>query len=137
MELKDFIAETLSQIIDGVRIAQSREHGDNINASMIGTHYGGHLVNSGAKGVATRVDFDVSVSAETKGGAGGKLTVFGIGAEAGANHTAASANRISFSVPVRLPDGDPEREKALEQERQNARAKAAAARPAKSDWLAR
>lgn len=110
MELKDFVAETLSQIVEGVRIAQKREDGANVNAAMAGAEFGGHLVNVGTYGVATRVDFDVSVTAETKGGAGAKLSVFGVGVEGGAGHTAGSANRISFSVPVRLPDGDTERQ---------------------------
>ncbi len=116
MELKDFVAETLSQIVEGVQIAQKREDGTNVNAAMAGAEFGGHLVNVGTYGVATRVDFDVSVTAETKGGAGAKLSVFGIGAEGGAGHTAGSANRISFSVPVRLPDGDRERENRVNAE---------------------
>lgn len=114
MELQDFVAETLSQIIEGVRIAQKREGGSNVNAAMAGAVFGGNIVNVGTYGVATRVDFDVSVSAETKGGAGAKLTVFGIGAGGGAEHVAGSANRISFSVPVRLPDGDRERQSQID-----------------------
>ncbi|RCS25832.1 hypothetical protein DUT91_03475 [Phyllobacterium salinisoli] len=117
MELKDFIAETLSQIIEGVREAQAREDGANINAAMGGAEFGGQLVNVGTYGVATRVDFDVSVTAETKGGAGAKLAVFGVGVDGGAGHTAGSANRISFSVPVRLPDGDAERQQRISDEK--------------------
>lgn len=113
MELKEFIAETLSQIVEGVQIAQSRDNGKNVNAAMAGADFGGHLVNVGTYGVATRVDFDVAVTAETKGGAGAKLSVFGIGAEGGAAHTAGTANRIGFSIPVRLPDGDRERERRV------------------------
>ena len=117
MELKDFVAETLSQIIEGVRTAQAGEDGANVNAGMSGANFGGHLVNFGEFGVATRVDFDVLVTAETKGGAGAKLSVFGVGVEGGGGHTAGSANRISFSVPVRLPDGDRERENRINAER--------------------
>jgi len=118
MELKDFIAETLAQIIEGVKAAQSGEDGANVNAAMGGAPFGGHLVNVGQYGVATRVDFDVSITAETKGGAGAKLSVFGVGAEGAAGHTAGSANRISFSVPLRLPDGDQQRELQVERETQ-------------------
>jgi len=80
---------------------------------MAGAEFGGHLVNVGEYGVATRVDFDVSVSAETTGGAGAKLTVMGVGIGGGAEHKAGSANRISFSVPIRLPDGDSGRAKRV------------------------
>jgi len=117
MELKDFIAATLLQIIEGVRTAQSGTDGANVNASMSGADFGGHLINVGDFGTATRVDFEVNVSAETSGGAGAKLVVMGIGASGGASHKAGSENRISFSVPVRLPDGDTGRESRIHAER--------------------
>ena len=116
MELQNFVAETLLQMIEGVRIAQSGEEGSNVNADMSGAAFGGNLVNVGTYGVATRVDFDVSVSAETSGGAGAKLTVFGVGVGGGVDHKAGAANRISFSVPVRLPDGDTGRANRLRAE---------------------
>ncbi|MBO6892852.1 MAG: hypothetical protein JJ866_12995 [Roseibium sp.] len=116
MELKEFVAETLTQIIDGVKEAQAREDGPNVNAAMSGAEFGGNLVNVGTYGVATRVDFDVAVTAESKGGAGAKLSVFGVGVEGGAGHTAGTANRISFSVPVRLPDGDSQRQNRIDAE---------------------
>jgi hypothetical protein len=56
-------------------------------------------------GTFTRVDFDVAVSAETAGGGQGSIKVFGVGAEGGAKHKSGYANRITFSVPIRLPDG--------------------------------
>jgi hypothetical protein len=102
VDLKTFIAETLQQICDGVRAAQSKEGGDAINAK--GAQTGGHLT-SGTNGTFTRVDFDVAVSAETEGGGKGGIKVFSVGLEAGAAHKTGYANRITFSVPVRLPDG--------------------------------
>lgn len=120
MNLEDFISETLRQVIAGVRKAQSGEDGANINASMAGAEFGGALVNVGEYGVATRVDFDVSVSAETSGGAGAKLMVMGVGVGGGAEHKAGSANRISFSVPVRLPDGDTGRANRVKSEEREA-----------------
>jgi len=116
MELKDFVAKTLLQVIEGVRIAQSGEDGPNVNADMAGASFGGNLINVGSYGVATRVDFDVSVTAESSAGAGAKLTVMGVGVGGGAEHKAGSANRISFSVPVRLPDGDTGRANRLRAE---------------------
>lgn len=103
MDLKTFVAETLQQICQGVREAQSKEGGDAINAQ--GGHTGGHLVCN-ANGTFTRVDFDVAVSAETEGGGKGGIKVFSIGElEGGVGHKTGYANRITFAVPVRLPDG--------------------------------
>lgn len=84
MDLKTFVAETLQQICQGVREAQSKEGGDAINAQ--GGHTGGHLVCN-ANGTFTRVDFDVAVSAETEGGGKGGIKVFSIGElEGGVGH---------------------------------------------------
>ena len=102
MDLKTFVAETLKQIVDGVREAQSKEGGDAINAEAAPSS-GSLLLTRG--GMFTRVDFDVAVSAETEGGGKGGIKVFSVGVEAGAAHKTGYANRITFSVPVRLPDG--------------------------------
>jgi hypothetical protein len=104
MELKTFITETLQQICAGIKEAQSSVGGDAINAESAGAH-GGNLFSGGTYGIFTRVDFDVAVSAETGGGGKGSIKVFGVGAEGGAERKTAYANRITFSVPIRLPDG--------------------------------
>ena len=105
MELKDYIAEALGQILSGISEAQGKELGSNINAATFGLPQGLKVFNSNI-GTFTIVDFDIAVSAETSGGGGANLKVFGIGAEAAAEHRAGRANRLTFSVPVRLPDGD-------------------------------
>jgi Trypsin-co-occurring domain 2 len=106
MDLKAFVAETLQQICDGIRQAQSKEGGDAINAESNLGVVSGHLIPSGSYGVFTRVDFDIAVSAESVGGAKGGIKVWGIGdIEGGGERKTGHANRIAFSVPVRLPDG--------------------------------
>ena len=105
MDLETFIAEALRQIVTGVRNAQqATPDGASINAQMRGGATG-HLIAAGTSGMFTRVDFDVAVSAETSGQGKAGLKVFGIGASAEGEHQHRYANRISFSVPVRLPDG--------------------------------
>jgi hypothetical protein len=105
MDLKTFVAETLQEICAGIKEAQSSDGGDAINAESGGAT-GGNLFSGGNYGNFTRVDFDVAVSAETSGGGQGSIKVFGIGAaEGGAKHKREYANRITFSVPIRLPDG--------------------------------
>lgn len=119
MELKDFIAESLKQVIEGVKASQEGTDGLLVNAQILGNiPLGEGLANAGALGVISKVDFDVSVSAETVGAGGVKLVVFGVGAEGSGQHKVGAANRVSFSVPVRLPDGDgTRREKAIEAKR--------------------
>jgi hypothetical protein len=105
MDLKTFITETLQQICDGIREAQSRDGGDAINAEFYGPA-SGHVMPGGSYGVFTRVDFDIAVSAESVGGAKGGIKVWGMGdIEGGAERKTGYANRIALSVPVRLPDG--------------------------------
>ena len=109
MDLKTFVTETLQQIVAGVREAQATDGGAAINAKMKGVPggaIGGHLINTGS-GMFTCVDFDVAVSAEGSGGAKAGLIVFGVGVDAGGERKSGYANRIAFSVPLRLPDGDP------------------------------
>jgi hypothetical protein len=106
MDLKTFVAETLNQVMEGIVEAQkSKFHGGAVNAESGGLG-GGNLISAGTYGIFTRIDFDVAVSAETTGGGKGSISVFGVGAEGGAERKSGYANRITFSVPVRLPDGD-------------------------------
>src|SRR4051794_29051795 len=105
MDLQTFVAESLRQIVEGIREAQKSDGGGSINAQMYAAGTG-HLMAGGTSGMFTRVDFDVAVSAETSGGGKANLTVFGVGASGGGEHKQGYANRISFSVPGRLPDGN-------------------------------
>lgn len=104
MDLKTFVTETLSEILEGIADAQEADEAHNINATAHGNP-GGNLFSDGRR-MHTRVDFDVAIAAETAGGGKGKIQVFAIGsAEAGGEHKSSYANRIAFSVPVRLPEG--------------------------------
>lgn len=120
MDVKDFISQSLQEIIQGVSEAQQDVGGEQIAANMAGHTGGGNLINAGKHGIFTRVDFDVAVSAETSGSGGGNLKVFGVGIEGSAEHTAGKANRLTFSVPVRLPEGD---QKVADQIKRNIDAK--------------
>ena len=105
MDLETFVAETLRQIVMGVRNAQqATPDGGSINAQMHGAATG-HLIAGGTSGMFTRVDFDVAVSGDTSGQGTAALKVFGAGASVEGEPRHGYANRISFSVPVRLPDG--------------------------------
>lgn len=118
IDLKDFISNTLQQIVAGVKDAQQTEDGMNVNADNAGYGQGGNLFSAGTYGSFTRVDFDVAVGAETSGAGKASIKVFGIGAEGGGEHKTNTASRINFSVPVRLPDGDGKRAENIRAESQ-------------------
>jgi len=100
MNLSEFIEETLSEILAGVRAVQSKEGGMAVGAEtdLVINHGNMIFVN---KNAYTIVDFDVSVAAETeaKGKAGIKVLSFG-GIEGGGGHT-------HQEIAVQVPNGDP------------------------------
>ena len=83
MELKDFIAETLKQIIDGVKEAQNyaSEHGGIINPEGIviykdsgnSTSYSGKFNSEPAQ----TIDFDIAVTTQDSNGVKGKTLAAG------------------------------------------------------------
>jgi hypothetical protein len=98
MELQDFIAETLKQIISGVRRAQESaiELGAKINPR------GGAMVEM------RNVHFDVAVSTsegtDTKGGIVVLVGPVGsVGSEDQSDVASSARSRIKFSVPLKLP----------------------------------
>jgi hypothetical protein len=106
MNLSEFIDETLTEILSGIRSAQKKEGGGAIGAQMhVGTTHG-NLLHGGTSGYFTIVDFDVSVAAETSAGGKAGLRVMSIGAEGGAGHKSQETSRVKFAVQVRIPDGD-------------------------------
>lgn len=124
MDLKDFVAASLQQILEGVKKAQASEDGAHINAENAGIPAGKNTFSNGTYGNFTLVEFDVAVSAETSGKGGANLQVFGVGFEGGGEHKAGSANRIAFAIPVRLPDGDNEKASAARRRQMGKWAKA-------------
>ncbi|MGO4715255.1 hypothetical protein [Bradyrhizobium sp. 2TAF24] len=103
MDLKTFVAESLSQIVDGIRAAQARPGGDNVAADgYISSE--GNLLSGGTSGFFTKVDFDVLVFAETKEGKP-SVRVGDIETSQTSSETARNFSRVRFAVHVRLPKG--------------------------------
>ena len=107
MELETFIAETLRQIVKGVKTAQQHQdcEGAQINRKIETLSAMG-----GAPSDETppqQIEFDVAVTvteeSEKKGGIGVFTGVVGIGGQANSNTANCSVSRIKFSVPVVLP----------------------------------
>jgi hypothetical protein len=112
VNLTEFIDETLSEILAGIRAAQKRQGGEAVGAKfslgkVSGSTVGDtNLFHTYDTGAFTVVDFDVLVAAEsTKGGKGG-IRVMSVGAEGGAERKSHESSRVKFAVPVHIPEGD-------------------------------
>ena len=113
MELQEFISQTLRQIIDGVRDAQTHalQHGARVNpqvsAARVHAAKGNEIWDEQSRTVGREVQFDVAIStsegAASKGGAGLFVGPLALGARGESESTDTSSSRIKFSVPVVLP----------------------------------
>jgi hypothetical protein len=103
MDLKTFVAESLSQILEGIKVAQAKPGGGNIAADGYISPEG-NLLSGGTSGFFTKVDFDVLVLAETKEGKP-SVRVGDVETNQSSSETARNSSRVKFSVHVRLPKG--------------------------------
>lgn len=111
MELQEFVAKTLVQIIAGVKDAQAeaKKHGAEVSphltggASELGKH--GFIWASGS--AAQIVQFDVALTitegTDTKGGIGVFSGAINLGSSGQSKNENMSVSRIKFSVPLSLP----------------------------------
>lgn len=109
MDLKDFIAGTLVQIVEGVHAAQQQVVALGGNVNPYDQHeslYGSSLT----RGVVQSVIFDVAITAEensaSKEGVGVVVAAIALGKRNEKSDTASSVSRVQFSVPLALPDGN-------------------------------
>jgi hypothetical protein len=105
MDLAEFVDETLSEILAGIRAAQRKEGGGAIGAEM---YAGGQglLVNGGTSGMFSVVEFDVSVVAETSAGGKGGLRVWSVGVEGQGKRSDQQTSRVRFAVQLKIPRGE-------------------------------
>jgi hypothetical protein len=111
MELKDFVSQTLTQIIDGVSDAQAAalQAGAQVNPYVNAA--GSDLVSQGmlyTEGNAAQVvKFDVALTVSegtgTKGGIGVFAGAVNLGSAGQSQSENSSVSRVQFSVPVILP----------------------------------
>lgn len=102
MELGEFIRKSVERIVGS--IAEVRKNHPDVNAENQGL-FGelGHLLQASQYGMFTRVDFDLAVVPGPDGMDGGTAVfVFGDRSSIDRN-SSATTSRISFSVPIRLP----------------------------------
>ncbi|TSA39615.1 hypothetical protein D4R30_00825 [archaeon] len=102
MDLETFIAETLRQIVKGVRTAQ--QHEDCKGATINPPTAPGQNHRLLVKQIEFDVALTVSEGSEKQGkGNIGIASVFGIGGQANSTTASSSVSRIKFEVPVVLP----------------------------------
>jgi hypothetical protein len=107
MNLAEFIEESLTEILAGVRGAQKQEGGMAIGAEMFGAPKGDSLlVLGGTSGTFTIVEFDVSVVAETSAGGKGGLRVWSVGVEGEGKRSDQQTSRVRFAVQLKIPQGE-------------------------------
>lgn len=109
MKLKDFTAETLKEIIDGVIEAQKyySEKGGAVGSRMYAFEKKDVIKDLDTGRPAHFVDFDVAVTTnegtETKGGIGVFVGPIGVGSQGQTDKANSSYSRIKYSIPVFLP----------------------------------
>jgi hypothetical protein len=111
MKLEDFIYESITQIIGGVKKAQNfaAENGASINPVSLrqSKSSGDSYYDDNSLRPAQLIDFDVSVSTkeddEISGKAGIFVSVLKLGIEGKEGSQNLTSNRLRFSVPLMLP----------------------------------
>jgi hypothetical protein len=116
MELRDFVSQSLQQIIEGVAIAQkaSAQHGGRVNPdnlSFAGAANSGQSIihYDDRNNIAQSVEFDVAVTATESSVAGGKagISIYAaqIGGKGERTTESSTVSRIRFKVLVMFPAG--------------------------------
>lgn len=114
MEIRDFISETLSAIVEGIKDAQPKvqEAGGAVNPK--GCSYlnasSGTIMHKETTRIGQDVEFDIAVTVEEKTQSGGDMGVsipimkasFGGGSET----QSGNVNRVKFKVPVIFPKSE-------------------------------
>jgi hypothetical protein len=101
LELRDFVSETIKQVIDGVVAAQQYATGKKASVNPQTDRYRLPTPQS--------ISFDVAITAakgtKTQGGIAVFTGAFGLGSKGQSERSNEIVNRIQFSVPVSLPIG--------------------------------
>ena len=113
MNLEDYIAETLQQIVSGVAKAQelTADHGAHVNPYLRGNvtiNSSVGLIPTAAQGLyAQLVHFDVALTIKegtgTKGGIGVATGIVNLGSAGKSSNENTTLNHVKFTVPLALP----------------------------------
>lgn len=113
MELKDFVSETIKQIIEGVKDAQdyAANNGGKVNPEGLSIYHNTSqttLYNFPYSNEPVyTIDFDVAVTTQEtvdgKGKVGVFVGMFKAGVEGGTGSQNSSISKIKFHLPITLP----------------------------------
>ena len=114
VELQEFIAETLKQVINGVATAQefAKQKGAKINPSNLSISSIQNsedivFVDPETNTVARTIEFDVAITVSegdsAKAGVGIFVGEIGIGAQGKSSGMNSTVSRIKFSLPILFP----------------------------------
>ncbi len=116
MDLKDFVANTISGIIEGLVEAQKRvaEHGAYVNPGnlMGSTKDRGEsaLWDNRNNNYARSIGFDVALTVQEGTNTGAKIGVatgvLNLGAGGASQNSQVAVNRVQFTVPILFPAND-------------------------------
>lgn len=108
MELKDFIAQTLIQIQQGVKEAIDKTKSNSTQRGYINPVWQGAVSDTDIQKV--KFDVAVTVADKTSGGGNAGIKVAGIvdlGGGKTASTESSSISRVQFEVPIITPHSDP------------------------------
>jgi hypothetical protein len=116
MELKDYISETINQIVLGITEAQKKTEGLDliINPSITIGKDGDFFVPKPEKANLSimqrrvqqiEMDICVTVTETETNSVGGKIgvSVFGVGADSSGQKGTSNQNRVKFAIPICFP----------------------------------
>ena len=111
MNLKEFVSETIVQIIEGVIDANDRtkQYGAVVSPNIAGSqeHGAKHGFVASKDGAAQMIHFDVALEAKegtgTKGGIGVVTGIFSLGSAGQSSAESSTVSRVKFGVPIVLP----------------------------------
>lgn len=112
MELKEFVAATLAQIVEGVQLAQSRTKTTSavVNPQLDSSSGKEGSFHRGTGTFIREIEFDVAVTtmeaSGTKGGVGIFVGAIGLGSQGQSDAAKTQLSRIKFAVPLLLPRGE-------------------------------
>src|SRR2546423_6050458 len=116
MTVKEFVEDTLVQIVEGVQAAQMRiaKSGAAINRygmTMVSSQLDGRRYDPETREVEELVRFDIAVTVEggtgTRGGVGVFLGPVALGSQGQSSNKDAQVSRVQFAVPIVYPETAP------------------------------